>query len=203
MVKLQVLGNNSKTVNIKNLTWGKNDQHITIYLPCNFEVNLITRIGVIALFSSIFFILILFVLYFKNYKRQMSSLNCKNVQNIKIYLPCNFEVNPSTHFGVIALLHQILIVFFLYFKIFKRQMLSLNCKHVQYVKIYLPCNFEVNLITHLGVITLFQLTCHRLSSVVRPSTFHILIFSSETTGPIATKLWWNGPQMAPFQNCVR
>jgi hypothetical protein len=35
-----------------------------------------------------------------------------------------------------------------------------------------------------------------------PSTFHILIFSSETTGPIATKLWWNGPWMAPFQNCV-
>ena len=23
-------------------------------------------------------------------------------------------------------------------------MLSLNCKHVQHVKIYLPCNFEVN-----------------------------------------------------------
>ena len=69
MVKLQVLGNNSKTVNnIKTLTWGKNDQHIKIYLPCNFEVNLITHLGVIALFSSIFFlILILFVLYFKNY----------------------------------------------------------------------------------------------------------------------------------------
>ena len=43
MVKLQVLGNISKTVdNIKNLTWSKNDQHIKIYLPCNFEVNLIT-----------------------------------------------------------------------------------------------------------------------------------------------------------------
>ena len=27
-------------------------------------------------------------------------------------------------------------------------MLSLNCKNVQHVKIYLPCNFEVNLITH-------------------------------------------------------
>ena len=68
MVKLQVLGNNSKTVNnIKNLTWGKNDQHIKIYLPCNFDVNLISHLGVIALFSSIFFlILILFVLYFKN-----------------------------------------------------------------------------------------------------------------------------------------
>ena len=53
MVKLQVLGNNSKTVNnIKNLTLVKNDQHIKIYLPCNFEVNLITHLGVIALFSS-------------------------------------------------------------------------------------------------------------------------------------------------------
>ena len=34
MVKLQILGNNSKIVNnIKNLSWGKNDQHIKIYLP--------------------------------------------------------------------------------------------------------------------------------------------------------------------------
>jgi hypothetical protein len=56
MVKLQVLGNNSKTVNnIKHLTWSKNDQHSKIYLPCNFEVNLITHLGVIALFSSFFF----------------------------------------------------------------------------------------------------------------------------------------------------
>jgi hypothetical protein len=55
MVKLQVLGNNSKTVNnIKNLTWGENDQHIKIYPPCNFEVNPITHFGVIALFSSNF-----------------------------------------------------------------------------------------------------------------------------------------------------
>jgi hypothetical protein len=37
MVKLQILGNNSKTVNnIKSLTWGKNDQHSKIYLTCNF-----------------------------------------------------------------------------------------------------------------------------------------------------------------------
>ena len=42
---------------------------------------------------------------------------------------------------------------------------------------------------------------HHFSSVVRPSTFHI--FSPETTGPIATKLWWNCPLMVPFQNCVR
>ena len=32
---------------------------------------------------------------------------------------------------------------------------------------------------------------------------HIKIFSSETTVPNATKLWWNDPWMAPFQNCVR
>ena len=29
------------------------------------------------------------------------------------------------------------------------------------------------------------------------------IFSSETTGPIATKLLWNDLWMVPFQNCVR
>ena len=47
MVKLQVLGNNSKTVNnIKNQTWGNNDQHSKIYLPCNFEVNLSTHLRV-------------------------------------------------------------------------------------------------------------------------------------------------------------
>ena len=45
MVKLHVFGNNSKTVNnIRNLTWVK----------MNFEENLITYLGVIALFSSNF-----------------------------------------------------------------------------------------------------------------------------------------------------
>ena len=69
MVKLQVLGNNSKTVNnIKNLTWGKNDQHSKIYLPCNFEVNLIT-LDLLPFFHQICKMLILFILYFKNYKR--------------------------------------------------------------------------------------------------------------------------------------
>ena len=53
MVKLQVLGSNPKAVNnIKNLTWNKNDQHRKIYLPCNFEVNLIAHRGVIPLFVS-------------------------------------------------------------------------------------------------------------------------------------------------------
>ena len=49
----------------------------------------------------------------------MLTLNCKNVWHIKIYPPCNFEVHPITHFGVISLFHhifKILILFVLYFK---------------------------------------------------------------------------------------
>ena len=87
-------------------------------------------------------------------------------------------------------------------------MLSLNCKNVQHVKIYLLCNFEVNPITHLELLPFLAhlafRPCELLPSLlVCPSTFHILIFTSETTGPIATKLWWNGPWMVPFPNCVR
>ena len=55
----------------------------------------------------------------------------------------------------------------------------------------------------LAIVITLSYCHHHFSSVVRLSTFHILIFSSETTGPIATKLWWNGPWMASFQNCVR
>ena len=67
------------------------------------------------------------------------------------------------------------------------------------IHIYPPFFFA-----HLAFRTMWAIAItFRPSSVVRPSTFHILIFSSETTRPIATKLWWNGPWMAPFQNCVR
>ena len=47
--------------------------------------------------------------------------------------------------------------------------------------------------------------CELLPSlfICRPSTFHIVISSSKTTGPIAAKLWWNGHWTALFQNCVR
>ena len=109
-------------------------------------------------FHQIFKISILFLLYFKNDKRQMLSLNGKHGQHIKIYIPCNFEINLITHRGVIALFSSNFqnFNFVLYFKNDKRQMLSLNCKHVQHIKIYLPCNFKVNLITHLGVVALFS-----------------------------------------------
>jgi hypothetical protein len=95
-------------------------RHIKIYPPCNFEVNPIPILELFPFFHQIFKMLILFVLYFKNYKRQMVSWNCKHVQHVKIYLPCNFEINLITHLGVIALFSSIffliLILFVLYFK---------------------------------------------------------------------------------------
>jgi hypothetical protein len=36
----------------------------------------------------------------------MLSLNCKNMQHVKIYLPCNFEVNPITHFDRLCKLEK-------------------------------------------------------------------------------------------------
>jgi hypothetical protein len=47
-------------------------------------------------------------------------------------------------------------------------MLSLNSKHVQHVKVYLACNFKVNLITHLEDIALFS------SNLKNANTFHPL-----------------------------
>ena len=65
-----------------------------------------------------------FRVIFKNYKRWMLSLNCKNVHPVEIYLPCNFEVNLITHLGVLAPFSSIfkkkLILFVLYFKNYKR-----------------------------------------------------------------------------------
>jgi hypothetical protein len=51
-------------------------------------------------------------------------------------------------------------------------MLSVNWKHVQLLKIYMPCNFEVNLITPLGVIALFQ---HFLAHLAQKAMWGIAI----------------------------
>jgi hypothetical protein len=47
----------------------KHVQHVKINLAYNFKVNLITHLEVIALFHQTLKMLILFILYFKNYKR--------------------------------------------------------------------------------------------------------------------------------------
>ena len=58
-------------------------------------------------------------------------------------------------------------------------------------------------LAHLTQRVMWAIVTTERPSSVRPLTFHILINSSEATGPIWTKFWWNGPWMAPFQNCVR
>ena len=138
-------------------------------------------------------------------------------------------------------------------------MLSVNWKHVQLVKIYMPCNFEVNLITCLGVIALFSsFSCFWLATVskilllwnclakwsqtwqeasyVRSSIklLHLVRFGQQTWPPrliffsdwlmlkksplkqlgqmepnlagsiyVRSKPGIDGPWVCPFQNCVR
>ena len=89
----------------------------------------------------------------------MLSLNCKHVQHVKICLPCNFEVNPVTNFGVISLFSSN----FQHFNTFRplfQKLLEINvkfklqtCSACQDLP---PCNFEVNTVTHFGVISLFS-----------------------------------------------
>ena len=77
-----------------------------------------------------------------------------------------------------------------------------NWKQIPFWKIMLSCLICALFLAHLTRVRWAIVTTERPSSV-RPLTFHILINSSETTGPIWTKLWWNGPWMASFQKCVR
>ena len=49
----------------------------------------------------------------------MLSLNCKNVQYVKIYISCNLEVNPITILELLPFFHQIfkiLMLFVIYIK---------------------------------------------------------------------------------------
>jgi len=48
-------------------------------------------------------------------------------------------------------------------------------------------------LAHLTLWVRWAIVTTKHPSFVRPLTFHILINSSEATGPIWTKLWWDGP----------
>ena len=115
-----------------------------------------------------------------------------------------FYMLNSQH-GKLHILHvklptmEIYIIFYMCFYLFYCFVSARTCSQ-QFCSIFYL--FLAHLAFRSGEL-LSSLFVRRLSSVVHPSTFHILIFSSETTGPIATKLWWNGPWMAPFQNFVR
>ena len=141
------------------LSWNcKNVQDVKIYLPCNFEVNSITYFGVITLFSSIFQHFNTFRPLFQklieiNVKFKLQT--CSACQDLSTMQFWSNSCNPFWSYFPFFIKFYILILFVLYFKNYKIQKLSLNRKNVQLVKIYMPCNFEVNLITRLGVIALF------------------------------------------------
>jgi hypothetical protein len=101
----------------------------------------------------------------------MLSLNCKHVQHVKICLPCNFEVNPVTFWNKGRKVlkcwkfdekREITPKWVMGFtsKLHGRQILTfwtcLQFKLNKHVKICLSCNFEVNPVTHFGVISLFS-----------------------------------------------
>ena len=69
MVKLHVFGNNSKTLIISEFWRVKNDQHSKIYYPEILKKIWLPILELLPFFHQIFKILILFVFYFKNYKR--------------------------------------------------------------------------------------------------------------------------------------
>jgi hypothetical protein len=103
----------------------KHVQHVKIYLPCNFEVNLITHLGVIALFSSNFFlILILFVLYFKNYLEidvKFKLQNCAACQDLPTLQFLSKSEYPFwSNCPIFRQIFKMLIPFVLYFKNYKR-----------------------------------------------------------------------------------
>jgi hypothetical protein len=55
------------------------------------------------------------------------NLNCKNVHmHVKIYLLCNFEVNPITHFGVIFLFSSNFQTFNTFCPLFQKLYLNLT-----------------------------------------------------------------------------
>jgi hypothetical protein len=123
-------GNNSKmgTVNnIKNLTWGKNDQHIKIYLPCNFKVIWLPILELLPFFHQICKILLVHGITGHNFETRHPSNDSDQVwfplvwyfqrrRFLKKFTTydgrrrrtpsdenSNFEVNLITHLGVIAL----------------------------------------------------------------------------------------------------
>ena len=76
----------------------------------------------------------------------------------------------------------------------------LCCKNVHHVEIYLSCNFEVNLITYLGVLALFSSKCPKfyISKTIRArgKVETAKMFSMSRS----TKIF---PQLKMCDNCVK
>jgi hypothetical protein len=84
------------------------------------------------------------------------------------------------------------------------KILFLLCKWIQTRRFLweFPIGSYVKLSSAVAAILVGVLRC-RLCKLEKKGMKLNKIFSSKTTETISTKLWWNGPWMAPFQNCVR
>jgi hypothetical protein len=71
-------------------------------------------------------------------------------------------------------------------------MLSLNCKHVQHVKMCLPCNFEVNSVTHFGVIPHFNGLQDLLQNCMVDRSWHAEHVCSLNLTFISNSFWNKG-----------
>jgi hypothetical protein len=72
---------------------------------------------------------------------------------------------------------------------------------VRHIKIYLPCNFEVNPITHFGVISLFSLNFHNFNTF-RPLFLELYNLYSSNLGTFWLKIeqFWSFEEISIFSN---
>ena len=164
-----------------SVNW-KHVQLVKIYMPCNFEVNLITRLGVIPLFSSpdpkghvsyshhLASVVVVrrpsFVVRRKLFQKSSPLKvldqwkpnlvwNITRVSSFKIV--SGDAVHQPTWPLLLKIEHMVKLQVFGNISKTVSNIKNLTWgKNDQHIKIYLPCNFEVNLITHLGVIALFS-----------------------------------------------
>ena len=125
----------------------------------------------------------------------MVSWNCKHVQHVKIYLPCNFEVNPITHFGQLCKLEK-------RGDEIKKKSSPLKLRsqsQPNFAEMILRCG---PLSKKCPVIPTSNQDGRQAKNRKKGGWNKKKIFSSETTEPISTKLYWNDPWVVPFQNYV-
>ena len=127
----------------------------------------------------------------------MVSWNCKHVQHVKIYIPCNFWSKfdfPSwSYCPFFNNFFFILILFVLYFK--------------NYLEIDVKFKLQICAACQDLPTLQFWSKSHYpfwpIMQIRKKGGYNLKKIFSETTEPISTKLCWNDPYVVPFQNGVR
>jgi hypothetical protein len=184
-------GNNSK------MGYGINFKiAVKIYLPCNFEVNSITYFGVITLFSSNF-------QHFSTFRPLFQKLLKINV---KLNLLQNCRVGRSWHVAHFCNLNLTSISYSCWNirgKVLKCWKFDEKREIIPKWEMCLPCNFEVNPVTHFGVISLFSSNFQHFNTF-RPlfwnllqncrvgRSWHVAHFCNIYLTSISSSFWNNG-----------